>query len=339
MSEDFNPYLWDGSGEPDPEVRRLEQLLERYRHTQPLRVTTAAPRRRRVWLWAVSAVAASVAVFALYVALLPRVGRPGAMWKVAARAGSPLLAGNILRDAGLMGPGNSIETDQHSRAELFAGLIGSITVEPNSRLRMIGSPDDKHFRLALDRGRIAARLWAPPHTFAFETPSATAWDLGCAFTLEVQDSGYGLVRVTSGWVEFEDNDHETLIPAGAVAIALPGRGPGSPFYEDATADFKSALRRLDFETVDAAAHDSDFSQLLRDARARDIYTLLSLLRELSPAERGRIFDRAAQLSPPPSGVTRQGIVDRNWDMISAWHRSLGYSNAKTWWTHWPDALR
>jgi len=31
MKED---YLWDGSGEPDPEVQRLEKVLGRYRHNR-----------------------------------------------------------------------------------------------------------------------------------------------------------------------------------------------------------------------------------------------------------------------------------------------------------------
>ena len=30
-----NDYLWDGSGEPDPEVQRLELLLGRLRHDRP----------------------------------------------------------------------------------------------------------------------------------------------------------------------------------------------------------------------------------------------------------------------------------------------------------------
>ncbi len=28
-------YLWDGSGEPDPEVQKLETALGRYRHNKP----------------------------------------------------------------------------------------------------------------------------------------------------------------------------------------------------------------------------------------------------------------------------------------------------------------
>jgi hypothetical protein len=31
-------YLWDGSGEGDPELRELERLLARFRHRQPLRL-------------------------------------------------------------------------------------------------------------------------------------------------------------------------------------------------------------------------------------------------------------------------------------------------------------
>jgi hypothetical protein len=337
--EEFNPYLWDRSGGADAEVERLEQVLARYRHDEPLRVVAPA-RRWRLWKWTLAIAAAATCCFAAYIALLPHFGRPGEAWRVASRAGRPLLAGTHLLDDGHLAPGQVLETDATSRAELFAGLLGSITVEPNSRLRMVGSDRDKsHYRLALDHGRISARLWAPPHTFAFETPSATAWDLGCAFTLEVEPSGYGLVRVTSGWVEFEDYDHETLIPAGAVAISLPGRGPGSPFYEDATPAFQTALRRFDFDPLEPNAREAAFATLLGEARSRDVYTLLTLLRVLSPEDRGRVFDRAAALTPPPEGVSREGIVQRNEPMVARWKHSLGYGNAKSWWTHWPDVLR
>ena len=43
--EPLDQYLWDGSGEPDEQLARLEQLLARYRHTAPLGVAIvdAAP--------------------------------------------------------------------------------------------------------------------------------------------------------------------------------------------------------------------------------------------------------------------------------------------------------
>src|SRR5438445_749079 len=33
----IDDYLWDGSGEPDPQVQKLETVLGRYRHNQPAR--------------------------------------------------------------------------------------------------------------------------------------------------------------------------------------------------------------------------------------------------------------------------------------------------------------
>src|SRR5215467_2111266 len=48
-------YLWDGSGEPDPEVQKLENLLGRYRHDQPApafdQVADVQPAKRR-WTFA-----------------------------------------------------------------------------------------------------------------------------------------------------------------------------------------------------------------------------------------------------------------------------------------------
>lgn len=42
MSDDvWEPYLWDRSGEPDDELRRLESLLARYRFDQ--RATPLVP--------------------------------------------------------------------------------------------------------------------------------------------------------------------------------------------------------------------------------------------------------------------------------------------------------
>src|SRR5436309_5903395 len=63
-------YLWDGSGEPDPEVQKLEEALGRYRQNQPapkfdeITQTHKAKRPRNFfnwrWEYQLSAVAASL---------------------------------------------------------------------------------------------------------------------------------------------------------------------------------------------------------------------------------------------------------------------------------------
>jgi hypothetical protein len=69
-----------------------------------------------------------------------------------------------------------------------------------------------------------AFIWAPPGQFSVETVSSTAIDLGCAYTLTMDDKGVGRVEVTSGWVGFEWQGRESFIPIGAVCVTRPGLG-------------------------------------------------------------------------------------------------------------------
>src|SRR6202167_5401886 len=111
--------------------------------------------------------------------------------------------------------------------------MGAIEIEPNTKVWLIATRAGRH-RIALQSGMIAARLWAPPATLYVDTPSATAIDLGCAFTVQVDEKGSGRLRVTSGWVQFQLGDRKVVVPAGAAALTRPGVGPGTPFFEDSS---------------------------------------------------------------------------------------------------------
>ena len=80
--------------------------------------------------------------------------------------------------------------------------------------------------MALDRGTIHARIWAPPKLFFVDTQAAVAVDLGCAYTLQVDEKGDGLLRVTSGWVGLEREGRDTYIPEGAVCATRSEHRPG-----------------------------------------------------------------------------------------------------------------
>ncbi len=67
-------YLWDGSGEPDPEIQRLENTLGRFRHNRPApdfraltqaTLTLPAPRRVRISFIAAFAGLAAAALLAV----------------------------------------------------------------------------------------------------------------------------------------------------------------------------------------------------------------------------------------------------------------------------------
>ena len=231
-------YLWDGSGEPDPEIQKLEKTLAKFRHEGqapefPEIAATQQPRlwqRFVPWRWSFGLAAAAAAATILFIAafgILEWSQKPnttsGSGWDVERLAGTPRVESNAFgKNVGVskLGVGQTLVTDGRSKANISIADIGTVNVEPNTRLRLIAGGNG-HNRLALDRGTIHAYIWALPGVFTVDTPSATAVDLGCSYTLQVDDSGAGLLRTRLGWVGFKLDGHEAFIPAGAVCATRP----------------------------------------------------------------------------------------------------------------------
>jgi anti-sigma factor RsiW len=244
-----------------------------------------------------------------------RATRPA--WEVARLEGAPLVASRRVGERGRLAVGEWLETDAESRAEVKVANIGAVEIDPGTRVRLLETRLTEH-RLELERGRISARIWAPPRLFFVNTPSAVAADLGCAYTLEVDEAGRSLLRVTSGWVALELKERESVVPAGAACATEPGTGPGTPFFEDASETFLDALARFDFEH---GANDA-LAVVLADARPRDTLTLWHLLPRVAGDERVRVYERLSALAPPPAGVTREGVLMLDAPMLESWKDSL-----------------
>ena len=179
-------------------------------------------------------------------------------------------------------------------------------------------------------GTIHAQISAPPRFFFVNTPSGTAIDLGCAYTLQVDDAGAGLLRVTHGWVQLDYGGREALIPQGAVGATRPGVGPGTPYYADAPSGFAQALAVLDFGNVDTAARAEAFQFVLSEARRRDALTLWHLLSRGSDADRARVYEKLVTLSAPPRGVTRDAILSGDRAALSLWWDSFSFEGTRWW---------
>jgi hypothetical protein len=173
-------------------------------------------------------------------------------------------------------------------------------------------------------------IWAPPGEFLVNTPSALAVDLGCAYTLQVDDSGAGLLRTRMGWVGFRLNGRDAFIPAGAVGETRPGIGPGTPYFEDAAAEFREALREFDFARLNESERSAKLAIVLAGARRADALTLWHLLSRASVADRGKVFDTLNAFVPAPNSVTREGIERGEQRMLDAWWNELGYDDITVW---------
>ncbi len=313
----MSDYWWDRSGS-DPDLERVEALLARlaFRGGTP---PASLPPPRRSWRLAVAGAAvAGAGLLALWV------GRRDETWSVYALAGTPAIEGTRFSTVSRWKPGQALETGPDARAKILVGRIGEVDLEPGSRLRLLRA-GRRQQRLALDRGGLRAFIWAPPRRFFIETREAVAADLGCAYSLHVDDAGGGWLRVAFGWVSFTSADREVYVPAGASCALYPGRGSGTPHYDDASPHFKKSLLALDVGEDTAA-----LSEVLAAARQKDVLTLIQLLPRFEGEARARTFDRMAALVPPPPGVDRDLVLRGDQSALGRYWGALGLGELKWW---------
>jgi hypothetical protein len=327
-------YLWDRSGTPDPDVERLERKLASLAHQNPpprLLVPESRMGKRPFRAYAALATAAAILIGVLLggTALVRRMNSQA--WDLTRAGGNPTISSRPVGAGARLPVGGWLETDERSTASLAVGTIGRISVEPGTRLRLVSARSGDH-RLQLERGTLHATIWAPPGQFSVETASSTAVDLGCAYTLTMDDNGEGLVSVLVGWVGFEWRGRESFVPAGSMSVTRPGKGPGTPYNERVSRAFREALLTIDF-TSDAPDAPAALSRVLDESQERDEVTLWHLLTRVNGADRDRVFDRLAQFVPPPPTVTRDGIQAGRRDMLDAWWDALGLGTA-AWWRTW-----
>src|SRR5688572_15864294 len=228
MSDD---YLWDRSGSTDPEVARLEKLLAPLAHDAPLDELRVRRKRRAPWFVVGVAIAAAAAV-AIYFAL-PRsqpatqsACRGGEGFAFTGVGGSVSCGGTAVAH-GVLPVGGELETGAHE-ASLTIADIGTAQLGKQTRVRLDRSDKQRH-QLALDRGHLHAKVIAPPRLFAVTTKHTEVVDLGCEYTIDIDDTGAGSICVLTGIVELGTKSGAVVVaPEGACAAIFAGQRPGLP---------------------------------------------------------------------------------------------------------------
>jgi FecR protein len=225
-----------------------------------------------------------------------------------ARGGS-VACGGATVPAGVLPVGGTLDTGAHE-AELAIADIGSARLSPQTRVRLDATSADRH-QLYLERGKLHAFVSAPPRLFAVGTPNGQVTDLGCAYTLEVDEAGAGSIEVESGMVELEaEHGRVIVVPAGASARLLAGRRASLPLAQAATPQLVAAV--ADFHRGVTGARD----RVLAAARASDAITIANLVRVVSSAERRTVLDRLSMLFPPPQDMSVDDVEQL--DLFDMW---------------------
>jgi hypothetical protein len=271
-----------------------------------------------MWGWRVAV--AILIIAAITAAVHWSVYRSGTSWEVIRIRGTPVVNAKPVRSVTRIRAGEWIETNSFAIATVRLGEIGSVEVAPGTRL-VVKAARPSQNRLALTRGSIHAKISAPPKLFLVDTASGTAVDLGCEYSLHTDERGSGLLQVSQGWVSFQWKGLESLVPAGASCHTLPQAGPGVPYFDDALPVFKHSLESLASANFQGAPLDV----VLAQARVRDTLTLWHLLSRVGIRDRGRVYERIADLTPVPAGISREKVLALDPATLARWKDELAWT--------------
>ena len=329
-SEDkLQQYLWDPSADAAPEVQALEQNLAGLRFdpdARPLRIPAARVLRTSRW----SRSRRPLVALAVAASLLVAAGVGLWTWRWSWPEGRAWTVRTQSAEAPLE-VGRGLSVPQGDRAVANIARIGTMRLSGGTSVELRATRGRRH-RLRMSEGSMHIRVWAPPASVVVETPAGEVIDMGCEFVLSVTGTT-SAVKVLSGWVQLENGINEFLVPAGASSEMTATSGPTVPVYDDAVAEFREAVRRVEREEL-----AGPWETMLSLARVRDVYTLL-LLAGRHPAVAEPVLRRAAELSPPPGDVTIGRILRGDREALWEWRQSLPLPLPKgSWWRNWRDAL-
>lgn len=309
-------YLWNRSGTPDPDVQGLEQLLSPLAHDAPLDQLRVRRRSRRPWLVG-GALVAIAAAAAIYLALpRPRatVACAGSDGFAFAGVGGAVSCGGTKVASGVLPVGGELDTGAH-QATLTIADIGTAELGARTQVRLERTDAERH-QLALERGRMHAKVKARPRLFAVTTKHADVVDLGCEYDIAIDESGAGGVHVISGLVELATRSGAlVIVPEGCDSKILAGNRPGLPSCAASTPAVKTA----------AAAYDAGgagaFEAILAAARREDAITLFALA-AVDERRRSAVLEKLAELSPPPDVEITVESAMTNPEHLAIWRTDV-----------------
>lgn len=236
-------------------------------------------------------------------------------WMVTPIKGSPMINNMVMKAIDSLGIGGVITTNDSSKAELYVAGLGTVTIEPGSKIRLVKSVEGEH-RIALDYGSIDASINAKPRTFFVDAGNVTAVDLGCSYKFSVDQTGDGLLYVRSGRVALESaSGRQSIVPEGKFCVTKNEFGPGTPFREDSSPELKKALMEFDFGNCGGQC----VNVILKNAHKNDAVTLVNILPRVDDEYKTVVYQKVSAYCPPPKTMPRDSIPRlRNLEHLNEW---------------------
>ena len=269
------------------------------------------------YLWS----SAAVILIAVSVFLIYKIFQPGnnnsmtdgySNWQLINLTGNATVNGV---KASKLNLGDILETDGTSSVVLKFTDGGNITIEPNSKIRLVTS-DNNESRVEVISGTVNTDNKIKPGKIVIESNNVKVRDNGADYTFNVDDKGNGIVYVKDGKVSFiSNNNRQAYIPEGNFCYSQPDKGVGTPFRKESKPEFQQALYTYDFgnNKVPEAVYS-----VLANSNVEDAYSLVNLLPRLDNNKKYMVYNKLSKNGATPSMIKLDSLKDFDENDAKVW---------------------
>jgi RNA polymerase sigma factor (sigma-70 family) len=234
------------------------------------------------------------------------------VWEIESRTGTVLLNNKPITSSEPVSEGDIVTTENASTAVINIKNLGEIEITPGSSIRRL---EDKN-TAKLISGKLSISTSSEEEYLFIEVPTAVVEEyfLSCDYTIDLKKTKSVIVQVSSGWLRIVSGKYVSIVPEGYELKILFGSGMSIP-----TAIESPSILPLWLEQYLFSGKKTDVLNSILDAAVNtEAITIWNLLKRVILDHRELVYEKLNMLVPHPEGVSKDGILNLNDDMLQLW---------------------
>ena len=237
-------------------------------------------------------------------------------WKVITKEGTVVING-VENYSGKIRQGESLLTEDSSRAAVLVPSVGNIDIEENTLLFLEKAKDGSN-RIRLQKGTIKVVNFSYMPDLAIDIGNCVVIDRSGQFSLSMDENNIAKIFVEFGFVEIQHDNQTVYLNEEYNCEIRDGYKIGTPYRRDASENLKEEVKNFD----NNGAGDNSIEKIIEAATPKDMLTLLELIPRTSKLKRQVLFQAIANNFPPPENVTRAGVINGDSNMLYLWWQEI-----------------
>jgi hypothetical protein len=203
-----------------------------------------------------------------------------------------------------------VETNSITRLEIQIPDLGSVFVDPDSKIERMGVS-----KIRLLRGSILAMKDGAKDFLSIEVPGAEIKDyfLGGQLKLSLTDPKVSILEVIDGWTSIKKDNLETLVLSKHFCKIIADSGVGLPYHSASSKEFVEAVNDYGFKNPGS---EETLISVLTRAEVSNSVTLWNLMKRVTRKQRDMVvYTIIGLLGDQPQGITDDGLKTLDSQML------------------------